>query len=98
MGNFPHEVDSSQVLKEAFDRDAKTLSVSRNDDIMRVDNPNATTIYVGWARPGTTAAQALWKIKRIVFTSSNTQAEIGWAEGESTYSNIWANRASLNYS
>lgn len=61
----------------------------------RVDNLT-DTVYIGTAPVGASEAAPVWAIKRLVF--SGTLVLTTWADGNSLADNIWANRASLNYS
>lgn len=66
--------------------DSTTLSIRMND--------GATYIYVGKAAIGSATSGAVWQVQRI------TQADttILWADGNSSFDNIWDNYASLSYS
>lgn len=52
--------------------------------------------YVGTAAPGSSENSASWRIKQVLTTGAILR--ILWANGNSNYDNIWANRSSLNYS
>jgi len=56
-------------------------------------------IYVGEALPGSTTASASWRIKKIDL-NAGTDSDIGirYADGDSTFDNIWDNHLSLTYS
>lgn len=61
-------------------------------------DPVGTTIaYVGKAPAGTLAGAAAWQVKKLVFAADGGVTTT-MADGDATFSNIWANRASLTYS
>lgn len=62
----------------------------------RVDEPSATVTYVGKAEISSGSGSAVWQIYKM--TISGTQLIITWADGDSSFNNIWDNRASLTYS
>jgi hypothetical protein len=61
---------------------------------IRIDD-TGTYQYFGYAPIASDEAGGVWKISRL--TSANPQALL-WADGNSNYDNVWANRASLSYS
>lgn len=60
---------------------------------LRMDE-GATYTYIGEAETGTATSAAEWRIKRL----TNADNTIVWADGNSSFDNIWDNRASLTYS
>lgn len=64
----------------------------------QVDFVTDDLIYRGWATPGSTTAQAVWRIKRITFVGPENDVVQEWADGNTEFDNIWDNRASLFYS
>jgi len=61
---------------------------------VRIDE-GATYTYIGDAIPGADEADAIWRIKRLT-NASNT---ILWADGDSTFDNVWNDRATtITYS
>lgn len=62
-------------------------------------NASGYVIYEGWAVSATAdKSLALWRIARYTYDGSNRLTDIEWAEGDESFTNIWDNRASLNYS
>jgi hypothetical protein len=59
---------------------------------VRIDELTTYT-YVGYANPGTSEASAAWRVKRI----TNATGNILWADGNSNFDNVWANRVALTY-
>lgn len=62
----------------------------------QVDEASATVTYQGWATVGTATSAASWRIRKI--SKSGNVTSITWADGNATYDNVWADRASLTYS
>lgn len=51
-------------------------------------------IYIGVAIIGSATSASVWAIKKIDTTNG---ADVTWANGDSTSTNIWDNRTSLSY-
>jgi hypothetical protein len=56
---------------------------------------DSTITYVGEADPGSATSSSVWRIKRIVETSSNISIE--WADGNGNFDNVYDDRESLSY-
>ncbi len=63
---------------------------------VRLDVVSSTLSYAGRAAMGVTTDQALWQIKEI--TVSGTQTIVKYADGNTNYDNVYDDRASLTYS
>ena len=67
-------------------------------------NGGTNLIYKGFARPGASAAAAVWQIALITYDGNNNITMIQWPQNlvtgkaSSDFEFIWNNRASLNYS
>jgi hypothetical protein len=59
------------------------------------DTTTADVLYVGLAAIGTATSAATWQVQKI---STASGVVVTWADGNSSYDNIWDNRASLTYS
>lgn len=59
------------------------------------DEATSTIAYLGNALPGISTSSAFWRISKINTTSGVITT---WADGNSNFDNIWADRLSLNYS
>lgn len=68
---------------------ASTVYALRLDDVTGVS-------YVGEALPGALTSGASWRIKRI--TETGPDLVIEFADGNSSFDNIWDNRLALSYS
>lgn len=55
-----------------------------------------TVTYIGQAQPGTLTSAASWQIIRYTITNGNVSGQ--YADGNSTFDNIWDNRTALVYS
>lgn len=61
-----------------------------------VDEVSPTLIYVGYAAPGTGTSTAAWRVKRVQVIGTETITS--WAQGNSNFGNVWADRLTLPYS
>lgn len=73
-----------------------SVSTESFDQSTRIDEASSSVSYFGFAEVGSSEASAVWKIKKM--STSGSQMTITYADGNSSYDNIWANRASLSYS
>lgn len=62
----------------------------------RLDQVDANTLYIGKADPGSVEGAGIWQIQRLTVFGSITS--VLWADGDTEFDNIWANRAGLDYS
>lgn len=60
----------------------------------REDPATATVTYYGWALPGSAETSAVWRIMKMDTTSGTVTT---WADGNSNFDNVWANRTTLTY-
>lgn len=61
-----------------------------------VDEASSTVTYIGKAQPGSLENAAVWQIKKI--TISGTETITTYADGDADFNNVWDDRASLSYS
>ena len=54
-------------------------------------------IYQGKAKIGSLTSQAVWQIKKLIYSGDNLTA-IQWANGNDSFNNIWDNRNLITYS
>lgn len=79
------------------DKAAPVVRLSTDDQPAPiVDVASGTVTYKGYAPLGTSTADALWQILKITISGAVTTTE--YADGNMLFDNIWASRASLNYS
>jgi hypothetical protein len=57
----------------------------------------AVPIYIGYAAAGTDPDSASWRIKRLSYVANNLTA-IEYPEGDDSFSYIWDDRVSYDYS
>jgi hypothetical protein len=60
-----------------------------------LDDAGGGITYVGTASPGSSINSPVWRIKQILTTGADLR--ILWADGDSEFNNVWADRASLSY-
>ena len=92
VSNSP--LSSYDVAADVIDGAQNQWFVARPFSV-RIDE-SSTTSYYGWAVPGTAGSAAGWRMMRR--TVSSTVSTYEWADGNSSFDNIWDNRASLSYS
>ena len=69
------------------------------DALVTEDSGTAGTYYVGKAVIGSATSAAVWQIKRIqVIDTPPIDVDIGWADSDPSFDNIWDNREALVYS
>jgi vacuolar-type H+-ATPase subunit E/Vma4 len=68
----------------------------RSDSLysLRLDEASPTVMYVGEASPSAALSSPVWRIKRIDTTSG---VIVEWADGNSNFDNVWADRLTLSY-
>jgi hypothetical protein len=64
----------------------------------RVDSVGESIIYIGEADVGESSSSASWRIQRVTFTDSANDVTIEWADGVSSFTKIWDDRADYTYS
>ena len=88
LGSYP-----VKVIRTDEGNDIQEASIGAILSI-RVD-AGATYEYYGFALPGTAESAATWRISR--WTVANVSG-LMWADGNTDFDNVWADRASLIYS
>lgn len=63
---------------------------------VRIDQPDANTIYRGEASVGSATSALVWRIQKI--TISGTTVTALWADGNTNFDNRWNDRLTLTYS
>jgi hypothetical protein len=59
---------------------------------------NGNVIYFGFATPGSSVTDAVWQIKKLVYSGTGNLLSVFWANGASNFINAWSGRAGLAYS
>lgn len=65
-------------------------------ETLRLDDVGGGLVYIGTAAPGSSENSASWRIKQVLTTGADLR--ILWADGNSNFDNVWADRLSLSYS
>ena len=63
---------------------------------VRIDVVSPSLTYLGRAAIGSSEGDPVWSISQI--TTTGTVTSILYSSGNTAYSSVWANRASLSYS
>lgn len=78
--------------------DSNPLPVQLDGDFainVQIDSGDSQIEYIGTAVIGSVTSAAVWKIKRVNYTTGTV---IKYADGNESFDNIFDNRESLNYS
>ena len=74
-------------------------SASELDDLMiRIDYASSTINYYGHASPNSAQTAAVWRVKRETLDGQGRTTVIEFADGNASFDNVWADRATLSYS
>lgn len=60
----------------------------------RIDDTNDPIIYIGKAPIGSSESNAVWQVVKLDTSSGLIKT---WADGDASFDNVWADRASLTY-
>ena len=91
--------------KKSLDVNVTDITLNKDNDSVTshqaelktlIDEVSETVTYIGKAVPGANTSSASWLIKRI--TESGTITTVAYADGNSSFDNVWDNRTSLTYS
>jgi hypothetical protein len=74
-----------------------TVATSAAVYTKRFDQADSTTAYLGEAAVGSSEASGVWRIKKLTF-GVDGDVSILFADGDTSFDNVWSNRASLSYS
>jgi hypothetical protein len=67
---------------------------AESDLVVRIDDAAHQITYIGYAVAGSLPSAAVWKIKRI---DESSGLLIEWADGNTSFDNVWDDRVSLTY-
>lgn len=87
--------DSSNLPKVPNGINQRVEAIEITDAMKTIIDEQAGVTYVGKAHTGCNTDSPHWQIKRITVSGSLTIVE--FAEGNSKYTNIFDDRATLNY-
>ena len=88
---------------------AVEIKNASGEQILDFGNPTLYTIliswnaegnpeYVGEAAVGSGTSDSVWRIKNIKWNNDNNPTSVKWADGDTSFNNVWDDRASLDYS
>lgn len=63
--------------------------------VFLIDDSASPVTYIGKAIPGSDTADAVWQVRKL---DETTGLVMTYADGNSSYDNVWDDRASLTYS
>ena len=82
-------------MKDVIDQVNSLVEEGKDRLSQMIDQVDANNMYQGFALPGTYTGQPKWRIRKIA--TSGTITSILFANGNTSFTNIWDNRASLTY-
>jgi len=91
-----HIVSGDIIVPPFPSPNGEDMPLSVRTDVV---DPDAVpeVLYKGEASPGTAVSSAAWRIQKISFQADG-DVEILFADGDTSFDNVWDNRASLSYS
>lgn len=96
-GQAPAQVIDAEYREVKVGPDGSLAVYSASAPLaLLMDEVSASVTYIGKAKIGTATSEAKWQIQKLGVAGSVTS--ITWADGDSSFNNIWDNRASLSYS
>lgn len=96
--NIPLHYDGGKITRE---RGLPVNVVLERQFTQRMHNlSNGQVQYLGWADPGSSISDAVWRIQKLIYGDGNTKppTAVIWADGDQNFDNIWDNRTSIEYS
>lgn len=98
------------IFNQSFDRDAQVVAIEglgfdgqnvqkNNADnlAMQLDyNGGDNPVYIGLAAPGSLTSEAKWQVRKLTYDGTNPTV-IKYANGSSSFNQIYDDRASLTY-
>lgn len=75
---------------------ANAAEVGGQPESLRYDDVGGGVAYIGTAAPGASENSPVWRIKQVLTTGADLR--ILWADADSSFDNVWVDRASLSYS
>ncbi len=64
--------------------------------LFRLDDDGAGTAYLGRALPGSSSADPVWELRKLLTSGYNVA--ILWADGSGLFDKVWDDRAGYSYS
>lgn len=63
-------------------------------------NGTDQVVYIGWATPGSATSSAVWKVRRLTYTTtlngSSQVSQIQYMNGDAGFHQIWDNRVTTD--
>jgi len=74
-----------------------TINIGEVEYTMAMEYSSGLVIYVGLAVSGTDKGATGWQIRKIVYSGVDA-TDVQWADGVTTFTKVWNDRASYSYS
>ena len=59
-------------------------------------NTDGQPLYEGWAAPGSSTSDAVWRIKKIEYDSNGRVTGEVWADGNTNFDNTWDTKSAIS--
>lgn len=92
----PLELSDGTYALPSYAADVLSTTGLDSDKITNVDEVSGSVTYVGTAVVGTLESAAAWAIQKLEVTGTVTT--IKWADGVTTETKVWDDRATFTYS
>ena len=92
-------IDISLSQAEVYETNAKALKIVDigSSYIQRISyTSDGMTEYIGLASPGTASSSASWQIRKLAYSGMNV-VSILFADSNTSFDNVWDDRAILSY-
>jgi len=99
MDNRSFDDTFKQNTVETLGFDGQTLQrLNANNMSLRIEyDGSSNPIYIGIAAPGTLDGASYWQLRKLTFDGNNNVTSIKYADGDSSFDNIWDSRSDGTY-
>lgn len=94
--DFPKITDFHEHITKPLQENLKALAPKEEEDyIFIIDKYSSKVTYIGYAKPGATENQPVWKIRRLTTDKDTVFCE--YADSDTEFDNVWNKRDKLTY-
>ena len=104
LGQTPSSLSGNAYKLIAVNSAAASLVFIDREDVWegtmytkKVDyNTDGQPLYEGWAAPGSSTSDAVWRIKKIEYDSNGRVTGEVWADGNTNFDNTWDTKSAIS--